>query len=188
MNILIFNLLVFLFITLPLTSHANEAQYRFADHVKFQYAGEIGTIATGIGKNFGSFYSLDFFYGYVPEAIGGTEIETFSLKNDFKLFNSNFFKTSQDYYFGVNIYHVTSLRYQTSRGRSFPDEYYRLGSVRALFYLGIDIRSNKKYRNHSGFFEAGINDIVLTNYINNSDVINPLDYASLALGYKFDFN
>ena len=81
---------------------------------------------------------------------------------------------------------MTGLKYQTSRHESFPQEYYRMGSLRGLFYWGMTLESLKnKY--HMGYFEAGLNDIILTNYYNNPDVIDPLEYVSLALGYGYKF-
>lgn len=166
---------------MPIKGHAY-----FIDYLKIQYAGEIGFFSAGLGKNFTENYSLEYFHGYVPEDIGGHEIETFSLKNNYKLFKLERWGYFSDIYIGANVYHVTGLEYQTSRHSSFPEEYYRLGSIRAMFYTGISIGSSK-YSQHIGYFESGLNDIVLINYLNNKDVINPADYVSLALGYGYLF-
>lgn len=174
-NILILSMLI------PSTSFAY-----FIDYFKVQYAGEIGFLSAGIGKNFTENYSFEYFHGYVPEDIGGHEIETFAIKNNYKFLKLERWGYSSDLYVGVNIYHVTGLEYQTSRHSSFPEEYYRLGSIRALFYTGLTLRSSK-YSQHMGYFESGLNDIVLINYLNNKDVIDPKDYVSLALGYGYIF-
>jgi len=158
----------------------------FIDFLKFQYAGEIGKISVGIGKNMNSFYSIEYFHGITFEDESGVEVETLALKNNFKFLSIEQFGYHTSLYAGVAIYHATGLRYQSSRHSTYPDQYYRMGSIRGLFYLGFDIKLSKM-KKHLGYFESGINDIVLTNYLNNPDVINPKDYISLALGYGYLF-
>ena len=89
-------------------------------------------------------------------------------------------------YVGIGIYHVAGLDYQSSRHSSYPEGYYRYGSVRGLFYIGEKVKFGEDLGNEI-YLEAGLNDIVITNYINNSDVINPTEYISLALGYTYLF-
>lgn len=154
--------------------------------IKFQHAGEIGFYAPGIGKQFNDLYRLEYYHGYVPKEKGGQEIETFALKNHFNMYKFELFENQLNYYMGVGIYHVTGLKYQTSRRGSYPQQYYRLGSIRGLFFHGLEI-SPIKYKQHFAYFEASLNDIVITNYYNNPDVINPIDYISLAIGYGYKF-
>lgn len=158
----------------------------FIDYVKIQHAGEIGTVAVGVGKQFTKTYSLDFFHGRVPQGIGGVEIDTYALKNNFNLFTSNLDPVSLTTYLGINIYHVTGLDYQASRHASYPDDYYRLGSIRGLFYLGEKVSFGRELKNEI-YFEAGLGDIVLVNYFNNKDTIDPLQYFSLGIGYTYIF-
>ena len=162
------------------------AQAYFLDYVKIQHAGEIGTYALGIGKNVSKNYSVDFFHGRVPLDIGGEEIDTYAVKNNFNLFELTFDPVVFHTYCGIAIYHVTGLDYQSSRHSSYPEDYYRYGSIRGLLYLGEKVRFGKGLKKEF-YFEAGLNDIVITNYINNSNVIDPLDYVSLALGFGYKF-
>lgn len=165
---------------------AAPANAYFLDHFKLQHAGEIGEIALGVGKRFNEVYSLDYLHGFVREETGGTSIVTVALKNNFDLFHFDYNGNYADLYSGVSIFHVTGLRYQASRRNNFPGSYYSIGSLRGLLFIGakgwIDQSSP-----HQAYFEAGINDLWLINYANNSEAIDAYDYVSLALGYNYLF-
>jgi len=174
-------LIISLAFLLPVNANAY-----FIDYLKLQYAGEIGFMSLGIGHKFTKKYTLEYFHGYVPPEIGGHEIETFSIKNNYSFYTYERWNHFVNFYLGANLYHVAGLDYQTSRHSNFPSEYYRLGSIRGLFYTGLQVGSSKKSY-HFGYFEGGLNDIVITNYYNNPDVIDPVEYISLALGYGYMF-
>ena len=172
-------LLIFSLLLLPSISYG-----KYLDHMKIQYAGDIGFLSIGIGKDVTSRYSFDFFYGYVPTEIGGSEIQTYTLKNNYSLIKNSIATYKYDIYSGLSLYHVIGLRYQTSRFANFPRNYYRLSSIRAQVYLGGNLEYNKR---NSFYFEAGVNDIWLINYINNKDTLNLNDYIALALGWMKPF-
>ncbi len=161
------------------------ASARYVDQMKLQHAGEIGYIAFGLGKVISKNYSFDILYGYVPADIAGNEIETYSFKNDYKVYRYEKLKYLSTLYIGINFYHVIGLKYQTSRFGSYPRNYYRMSSIRVMPYLGLSVTlKNKK---DDLFLESGVNDVWLVNYYNNPDEINLSDYASLALGWKHPF-
>ncbi|MCO4755997.1 MAG: hypothetical protein KC478_16065 [Bacteriovoracaceae bacterium] len=164
-----------------LNSHAY-----FLDHFKVQHAGEIGEIAMGFGKIFNKTYSLDFMHGLVREETGGTTIETIALKNNFNLYRFNIDYSYVDLYAGLAAFHVTGLKYQARRHNSYPGSYYQIGSIRGLFYLGAKAAVDKNNK-HEAYFEAGVNDVWLEAYVNNTEVMNIFEYASLALGYAYLF-
>lgn len=174
MNSMIFKVISFLI----LTTHNVLA----LDSFKLQHAGEIGYVSFGVGKNFTKKYFLEFFYGIVPKEINDEKLTTISIKNNYSLFDFEVNGLLSDIYTGVNIYHVQGKKYQTSRDSRFPNEYYRIGSLRGLFYLGYNV----SYRDmkHQFYFESGANDIVLTNDYNNENV-SFVDHLSLAIGYKY---
>tara|TARA_Y100000780_G_scaffold132772_1_gene119397 strand:- start:110507 stop:111040 length:534 start_codon:yes stop_codon:yes gene_type:complete len=158
----------------------------FLDYLKVQHAGEIGEIALGVGKKFNRIYSLDYMHGLVREERGGTTIETIALKNNFQLYRFSHIFSYLDVYTGLAAYHVTGLKYQASRNNNYPESYYRIGSIRGLFYLGLK-GALEEATKHEGYFEAGINDVWIENYVNNPDTVNLFGYVSLALGYSFIF-
>lgn len=158
----------------------NNANANFFDYSKSQFAGEIGVISLGFGFINSDQSEYEFLYGLVPANYTESKpIETFAFK-----YNRGWFSyESLSFYTGAAIYHVIGLNYQTSRNGASPRNYYRLGSIRALFYYGLEYRHKK----HALYFENGINDIWLTNSINNPEAINPTDYMSMALGYRHLF-
>ena len=156
------------------------------DYLKFQHAGEIGFYAIGAGLDISERYSLEFFYGHVPKEFGGIVINTFSMKNNINIFSFNLLSILTEMFIGLNIYHVAGMNYQVSRKSSFPRNYYGEGSLRGMLYIGMNFKLSNSMR-HGIYFESGINDLVLTNYYNNPDIIDPFDYASLGVGYSYDF-
>jgi hypothetical protein len=171
-------------LSLILQLYCLNIQAAYVDRMKVQHAGEIGLLAFGLGKKISKKYQFDILYGYVPKNIAGTEIETYSFKNDYLMYEYEFLNRLQHLYIGVNIYHVIGLKYQTSRLNSYPRNYYRMSSIRFMPYLGYKILWNKK---SEFFLESGVNDIWLVNYYNNLDEINLADYASLAIGWTKNF-
>ncbi len=178
LNLLKCSVLLFLLL------QSSRAQAYFVDYLKVQYAGEIGFLSIGMGKRFGEIYSLEVFNGYVPKSIGGSEIEAIAIKNLFDLIDFSLLEKNLIFYFGVNIYHVTGLDYQSSRHSSYPEQYYRLGSIRGLFSFGLDLNITA---DHGVYFESGLNDIILTNYFNNPDDVDVKKYVSHGFGYKYIF-
>ncbi|MCM2350563.1 MAG: hypothetical protein NDI69_11135 [Bacteriovoracaceae bacterium] len=165
---------------LLLSLHAQGLTY--INHFNSQFAGEIGLISLGLGKEF-SRYSIGGMYGIVPSEIsGGPLIETVTLRQTYKLFHWKRISV----YTGLNIFHVLGIKYQTHDYGTAPDNYYPIGSIRGIMNLGISVAYNKK-ESKIFYVEAGMNDITIVNYINNSSVINPQDEVSLALGFKQRF-
>ncbi len=154
----------------------------YVNHFVSQFAGEIGLISVGLGKEFTK-YSLSGLYGVVPsEYSEGPVIETVTLRQTYSLYDWK----RIDFYGGLNIYHVLSLQYQSSKFKDAPSEYYPIGSIRGLLYGGIALNMNPR-RGSSFYFEAGLNDIWLTNWLSNSKTVNALDHGSLGMGYKLTF-
>lgn len=120
-------------------------------------------------------------YGIVPPELSGTDsIETVTLRQTFRLWDWN----RLSFYGGLNIFHVLGLQYQSTKFRDTPEGYYSIGSIRGLLNLGLSVGMN---RNWNFYFEAGMNDIWITNFVTNSDLVNPTDHVSLGLGLKKSF-
>ena len=143
-------------------------------------------MALGFGKRFNSVYTLDYMHGLVREETGGATIVTIALKNNFDIHRFSYGKNYVDFYGGITVFHVTGLRYQAARVNAFPEQYYSVGSIRGLFFLGLK-GGIKESSPHQVFFESGMNDIWLINVINNNESIDYKDYVSLALGYNYIF-
>lgn len=152
------------------------------DHALTQFAGEVGLISVGLGKDLGR-WSISGMYGVVPsELAGGPFIETVTLRLAYQLGNWKRFS----FHLGLNIYHVIGLSYEATEYGEPPKSYYSIGSVRGLLYLGTSYQLDKKERNFI-YFEGGLNDIWIVNSLVNKSAINPFEHVSLALGLKHQF-
>ncbi len=77
-------LLLLSFVIIPILSHS-QAERKFSrflpDHATIQYAGGIGFLSAGFGYESKKLKtSFDFFYGYVPEEVGGVDIHSITGK------------------------------------------------------------------------------------------------------------
>lgn len=160
-------------------------QAHFVDGMRLQYAGETGFLSLGINKLITENYQLSFLYGYTPNTFSEKVIETIALKQDYFFSHNHYRKYHYDFYTGLNIYHVIGIRYQSSRAGESPDNYYPIASIKGLFYLGLEAYEREMPSRY--YFEMGMNDTWILNYIQNSDVLDARDYVSLAIGYKYLF-
>lgn len=166
-----------------LTTSHSFAKVTYVNHFLSQFAGEIGLVSVGLGKNISEKYNLAFYYGIVPEAVSkANTIETFAFKQTYDFYD---FDRSR-FYIGLTIYHALGLNYQTSKYGVSPDGYYPIGSIRGLIFLGSSILTNTSSKT-SMYFEAGVNDIWITNFLNYHEEVSLMEMASLALGIKKEF-
>lgn len=150
------------------------------DKSLIQVSGEIGLVSLGLEKNF-SRYSLGGLYGWVPAEIsGGPMIETVTIRQTYRFWDWQ----KLDFYGGLNIFHVLGLDYQTEDFKDAPKRYYPIGSFRALLNLGIAVRMQPQ---NTFYFEAGMNDIWIENFVANTDEVNPSNHVSLGMGFKHSF-
>jgi hypothetical protein len=152
----------------------------YINHFLGQYAGEIGFFSLGVGRDFNR-YSISGMYGFVPEDLSGADsLETVAMRQTYRFWDWE----RLEFYGGLNVFHVLGLQYQSTKFRDAPEGYYSIGSIRALLNLGVGARVRG---NWNFYFEAGMNDIWITNFVSNADVVNPTDHVSLGLGIKKSF-
>ena len=154
----------------------------YVDHMLVQHAGEIGFISFGVGRTTASGYSFAGLYGVDPsDSSKASSIETFTLRQTFPLFSYE----KLDIYFGLNIFHPTHIRYRTEHYGEAPNGYYPIGAIRGLLNLGLRTRIQQ-----ATFFylEGGLNDVQIVNWVNNLNVLNPINSVSLGLGYGHRFD
>jgi hypothetical protein len=160
--------------------HSSVQSVTYVDHAVAQYAGEIGLLALGLGKDHGR-YSISGLYGVVPAAMaGGMLIETITLRQTYSFYEWDRLAL----YGGLNVFHVLGLHYEVSRYGDPPSTYYPIGSIRGLLNLGISFQIKHKT---FFYFEAGLNDIWIANWVANTNVVNPTDHVSMGMGLKYNF-
>ena len=153
-------------------------------YLKTQYAGEIGQVSMGLGKKFKNFISLEFLYGVVSEDVNTEKIETFAVKNHYEIWSERAWNSNFQAYLGLGAFHVPGKKYQTAFHSNYPNNYYSEASLRGMFYYGLEY-SYKKLKSNSIYFENGINDIWLINFLNIPEEVRLNDHAFMALGWNF---
>ena len=150
--------------------------------MNLQFAGEVGFLSLGLGKEFNR-YSIGGMYGLVPSGMSGTKtLETVTIRQTYTFVEWRRF----DFHVGLNIFHVLGVTYQASHYGESPKDYYQIGSIRGLLNLGFSLQLDKE-RKRFFYFEGGMNDMWFENWLANHDVINPSNHLSLGMGYKRRF-
>jgi len=157
------------------------------DHMKIQFAGNIGVLSAGIGYSYCSDrMQSDLLYGFVPASIGGKDIHTIANKNTFKLFQkpitNNILFT---HYIGFSLnYYVTDNTF-LFLPKHYPEGYYATNAIRfaPLFsYNLICINENiNLFNNVNIYFEISTLDNYLWYYIKTT-AINFIEIWNLAIG------
>lgn len=154
----------------------------YINHFNTQLAGEIGLIALGLGKEINR-YSIGGMYGVVPaEVSGGPVIETVVLRQTYEFYHWK----KLNFHLGLNLFHVLGVKYQTQNFGNTPDNYYPNASIRGLLNLGISANLDRVEK-RLFYFETGLNDIAIVDFINNYKVLRADEEFSLALGIKQRF-
>lgn len=154
----------------------------YVNHLNTQFAGEIGLFSLGLGKEFKR-YSVGGMYGVVPsELSGGPLIETVALRQTYEFYHWK----KLYFHLGVNLFHVLGVKYQTNNYGNTPKNYYPNASLRGLLNLGLSANLDKKEKSLF-YFETGLNDLAIVDFLNNSEVLRLDEEFSLALGLKQRF-
>lgn len=161
------------------------------DHIKIQFAGNIGVFSTGIGYSFFSNkIQSDLLYGLVPASIGGEDIHTIANKNTFKIFQHSIVKNlSLIHSIGFSLnYSITNNTF-LSLPEYYPDGYYAINAIRfaPLFSCNfIYINENfKLFNNINIYFEISTLDNYLWYYIKETEAIGFSDIWNLAIGINY---
>ena len=171
--------------------HASETRWYQPDHIKSQIAGNIGTFSIGVGKSFDNDnFSFDFWYGYVPEQIGGIDIKTIAVKTRYQILDERNMSTYslKPLYFGVMLSHVFGKQYLSGRYDLDDPDYYFWTNVHLMPHVGIEIDRKLRSRQKAGLYiELGALDTYLIAYRFNRDVINVTEIFNLSIGANFEF-
>ncbi|NMM47959.1 hypothetical protein [Marinigracilibium pacificum] len=164
------------------------------DFVNLQYAGNFGMISFGGGYELlsvekPSYLNLGFYFGYLPEKVGGIEEYSANLKLTYipnvrvrlsNRFDLNFLTTGMfvNYAFGNDHFTRWSERY--------PNGYYWwVPSIRIGVFTGGGINLKMKGSNRdfiNFYYEFSTHDLELISYIQNPDYLSPIKIFNLSLG------
>ena len=163
-------------------------------HVKAQFAGDIGLVSLGVGKDFfRQKLDTDIFLGYLPKSVGGDRIMTAALKTAYVPFKTipvgklawRPLRT------GVQVSYTFGDDYFALQPEDkYPKEYYKFSTaIHFYFLLGgelefPDIRGLERF---GFYYEAAALGEYMVAYAVNPGYLNPAKIFHLGLGIRYSF-
>jgi hypothetical protein len=158
-------------------------------YAKAQYAGNLGLVSAGIGKEFSNIFSMDLSYGYLPKFINGARVQTFSVKTAFLVKKFALQGIQPAFHLGASINYAitqnTFLRYPAY----YPEGYYLPNAFHLCPFIrvGADIpRIDKKFEKISVYSEIGTIEYEIYNAIRDKGV-KFYDIWNICFGLSFHF-
>jgi len=156
-------------------------------YIKAQYAGNLGLVSAGIGKEFSDIYSMDLSYGYLPKFINGARVHTFSVKTAFLIKKFTLSGIQSAFHLGASINYAitqnTFLRYPAY----YPEGYYLPNALHLCPFIRIGAefpRKDKKYNKITVYSEIGTVEYEIYNAIRDKGV-KFYDIWNISLGLSF---
>lgn len=147
------------------------------DYLKFQFAGGIGFLSTGVGYTFFN-HKIDatLFYGYIPEAFSVDDMHSISLQFTAKLIHKHVTKNLEllPINFGWFAHHTFGNEYWVKLPDNYPDNYYWWSPGRnAGVFVGAELKtkflSTKTPASGMAFYwRAGTRGLYLASMAQNS--------------------
>lgn len=156
-------------------------------YVGVHYAGNIGFISGQAGYHLSNRFSIAAGYGYLPEAVNGTEAHHLFIKSNFYFSNGCFYKEAR-WYIGANAIYAISGNTFFNFPSYYPDGYYPQNAIHFAPYLGIRLPFNfyKPIWAESSFFhmEMGTLDSYIW-YCYENKQIHIWDICNLSFGFTY---
>ncbi|MEO6286247.1 MAG: hypothetical protein ABIN80_25900 [Dyadobacter sp.] len=191
-----------LFLLLSLAANSQDLQpskparkWYIPDHLKLQFAGNIGFLSGGpgyISRN--KTLETDLLFGFLPQKYGGDALVTITGKTTYSpwripLKNAHYMAP---FSLGFYLSYTFGPQFDTKWPTYYPKGYYWWAtSFRPGAYVGgkvgRDIVLNKRRRGLEFYYELGTYDLLLISYAQNPKYLNLSDIVSLSLGLKLDF-
>ena len=174
------------------STNACKKHWYIPDYVKFQFAGNIGLVSVGTGKEIArQKIHLDLFYGYVPKSIAETNIHTIAFKAGYLPFR---IKLTDRFCFspmiGIGVYLVLGQNSYLVNPSYYPKGVYPPTGLQLALLAGLmckyQIKDGKKIRSVGIYSEIGTLAIHLKHFI-RSDYLNPEDILNLSVGMVIFF-
>ena len=165
------------------------------DHLKLQYAGNIGFMSGGPGYlSRNKTLETDVMFGFLPQKFGGDALVTLTGKTTYSPWRIHL---KNNYYvvpFSLGFYlsYTFGPQFDSKWPSYYPAGYYWWAtSFRPGAYIGgkvgRDVVVNKRKRGLELYYELGTYDLILISYAQNPKYLNPGKIANLAFGVKFGF-
>ena len=177
------------------TTAVKQRKWYIPDHMKLQFAGNIGFISGGPGytsKN--KTLETDLMFGYLPERLGGDALITTTLKTTYSPWQIPLRNTFYlvPFSIGAWISYTFAPQFDLSWPGYYPSGYYWWSTaLRPGLYVGGKVGRQahilKKRRGLEAYYELGSYDLKMITYAQNTGTVRLSDIFSLALGIKLGF-
>jgi hypothetical protein len=166
----------------PSAASARPRPWYAPDHAKLQLAGNVGFLSPGVGYALGRRLEGDVFLGWVPEAIGGTDV--FSVTGKLTLSPG----TVEAGGWRVRPFSAGLQVTYTFGGQYFvvPPFTFTPTALRAGLALGSAASVPVRGRRLGVYAEVVALDLGLVYWLSNRDALSPLDVFSLAFGVRLE--
>lgn len=164
------------------------AWYR-PDHAKLQLAGNVGFLSPGLGYAFlGRHLETDAFFGWVPRAIGGTDILSITGKvTAHPLAVDAGGVELRPLALALQLTYTFGDQYFVRPPSRFPGKYYDFPTaLRAGIGVGGGASVRIGERRIGAYLELVALDLMLKAWAENRETIGPSEVFSLALGLRAD--
>ncbi|WP_221392641.1 hypothetical protein [Dyadobacter sp. NIV53] len=165
------------------------------DHLKMQFAGNIGFISGGPGYiSHNKTLETDLLFSFLPQKFGGDALITITGKTTFSPWRIPLKNSCNIVPFSLGFYlsYTFGPQFDSKWPSYYPSGYYWWAtSFRPGAYIGgkvgREIIVNKKKRGLELYYELGTYDLLLISYAQNREYLKPGDIVNLAFGVKLGF-
>jgi hypothetical protein len=165
------------------------------DHIKMQFAGNIGFISGGpgyISRN--KSLETDLLAGFMPEKFGGDALVSISLKTTYSPWRVHLKNNSYIVPFSMGAYlsYTLGQQFESKWPSYYPSGYYWWATaIRSGAYVGgkfgKPITVNKRKSGVELYYELGSYDLLMVSYVQNRKFLSLPDISSLSFGVKLSF-
>jgi hypothetical protein len=189
------------FLLLPFPSLAQDSlvntnrKWFVPDHIKLQFAGNIGFISGGPGYlSRNKTLETDVLFGFLPKKYGGDALITITAKTTYSpwripLKNQRYIVP---FSLGAYLSYTFGPQFDSKWPSYYPSGYYWWAtSFRPGAYVGGKIGQgavgHKRKRGMELYYELGSYDLLMISYVQNTKYLKLSDIVSLSLGVKMAF-
>lgn len=173
----------------------NTRKWYVPDHIKMQFAGNIGFISGGpgyISRN--KSLETDLLVGFLPEKFGGDALVSISAKTTYSPWKINAKNSSYLVPFSMGAYlsYTFGPQFDSRWPSYYPSGYYWWATaIRSGAYVGgkvgRQITVNKRKSSVELYYELGSYDLLMISYVQNRKFLSLPDITNLSFGVKLSF-
>jgi len=157
-------------------------------YVKTQFAGNIGLLSVGIGKEYlDGKLTVDLNYGYLPACINGTSVSTFAIKPAFRIKDFSIAAMQSSLSTGICFTYSATRNTYNKYPDYFPEDYYLGNAMHANPFLRISLfhfPSESKSGRLSVYSELGTMEYQIWYAMKNKEV-SFIEICNLCFGLTY---